>query len=71
MLAFNSLKTESEESEHKAFMNLLKNHFGIFRNTTGHAPKIKWPIDKETALDCLTLASLLHKMLDKSVRTSH
>lgn len=68
-LAVNSLKTESEESEHKGFANLLKGMFGMFRNTTGHAPKIKWPIDEETALDCLTLASLLHKTLDKSIRT--
>lgn len=70
-LAFNTLTTESEESEHKGFANLLKGLFGMFRNTTGHAPKIKWPIDEETALDCLALASLLHKTLDKSFRTPY
>jgi uncharacterized protein (TIGR02391 family) len=70
-LAFNSLANESEESEHKGFANLLKGMFGMFRNTTGHAPKIKWLITEETALDCLTLASLLHKTLDKAFRTPY
>jgi uncharacterized protein (TIGR02391 family) len=70
-LALNALSNESEESEHKGFANLLKGMFGMFRNTTGHAPKIKWPIEEETALDCLTLASLLHKTLDRSIRTPY
>lgn len=68
-LAFNTLRTESEESEHKGFSNLLRGLFGMFRNTTAHTPKIKWVIDEETALDCLSLASLLHKTLDKCIRT--
>jgi uncharacterized protein (TIGR02391 family) len=70
-LAINTLNTESEESEHKGFSNLLKGLFGMFRNTTGHAPKITWPMDEETALDCLTLASLLHKTLDRSIKTQY
>ncbi|MGN8037834.1 TIGR02391 family protein [Chitinophaga sp. 22321] len=70
-LAINSLRTESEESEHKGFANLLKGMFGMFRNTTGHAPRIRWEIDEETALDCLTLASLLHKKLDNCIRTPY
>lgn len=69
LLAFNTLRTESEQSEHKGFANLLKGTFGMFRNTTAHVPKIKWAIDEETALDCLALASLLHKTLDKCVKT--
>ncbi len=39
-LALNTLQTESEHSEQKGFMNLLKGLFGAFRNTTAHAPKI-------------------------------
>jgi uncharacterized protein (TIGR02391 family) len=65
LLSFNSLKTESEESEHKGFSNLIKGMFGMFRNTTAHAPKIQWSIDEHDALDCLTLASLIHRKLDK------
>lgn len=68
-LAFNTLTTESEESEHKGFMHLIKGLFGMFRNTTAHAPKIKWKINEQDALDSLTLASMLHRTLDKCVKT--
>lgn len=68
-LAFNTLTTESEESEHKGLMNLIKGLFGMFRNTTAHAPKIKWTINEQDALDSLTLASMLHRTLDKCVQT--
>lgn len=70
-LAFNSLQSESEESEHKGFINLVKGLFGMFRNTTAHAPKIKWIINEQDALDCLTLASMLHRVLDKCFRTGY
>jgi uncharacterized protein (TIGR02391 family) len=70
-LAFNTLMTESEESEHKGFMHLIKGLFGMFRNTTAHAPKIKWTIHEQDALDSLTLASMLHRTLDKCVKTGH
>lgn len=66
-LALNSLQTESEKSEQKGFMNLLKGLFGTFRNTTAHAPKITWPIDKQDALDILSLVSLVHRRIDTSV----
>lgn len=69
IIAFNSLSTESEESEHKGFMHLIKGLFGMFRNTTAHVPKIKWTINEQDALDSLTLASMLHRTLDKCVRT--
>jgi uncharacterized protein (TIGR02391 family) len=69
-LAFNTLQTESEQSEHKGFSNLLKGMFGMFRNVTAHSPKIKWTINEEDAMDSLTLASFLHRKLDKCVPTS-
>lgn len=69
MLAFNTLQTHAERSEHTGIMNLLKGLFGTFRNTTAHAPKIKWKIDQQDALDILSLASLLHRRLDQCVRT--
>lgn len=65
-LALNKLTTESEESEQKGFMNLLKGVFGTFRNTTAHAPKIRWNIDQQDALDTLSMISLIHRKLDKA-----
>ena len=59
----------TERSEHTGLMNLLKGLFGTFRNTTAHAPKIKWVINEQDAVDMLTFTSLLHRRLDKCVRT--
>lgn len=68
-LAINTLQKETDLSEHKGFANLLKGFFGMFRNTTAHAPKIKWEIQEADALDILTLASFLHRKLDNSYLT--
>lgn len=70
ILAFNSLQTETERSEQKGLLMLFKGMFGTFRNVTAHAPKITWDIDETDALDLLTLASFLHRRLDRSVRAS-
>ncbi len=67
-LALSSLQTESQQSEQKGFMNLLKGLFGTFRNTTAHAPKITWKIDEQDALDILSLISLVHRRLDSATR---
>lgn len=69
ILAFNSLQTETEQSEHRGLANLIRGMFGTFRNTTAHAPKITWKIDEQDALDLLSIASLLHRRLDTAVNT--
>lgn len=68
VLAINTLRTETEESEHKGFANLLKGVFGTFRNVTAHAPKIHWTIEEQDALDLLTMVSYLHRRLDRAVK---
>jgi uncharacterized protein (TIGR02391 family) len=68
-LAFNSLVSDSERSEHTGLMNLIKGLFGAFRNTTAHAPKIHWKITEQDALDILTTVSLIHRRLDSAIRT--
>lgn len=69
LLAFNTLRTETERSEHTGFMNLLKGLFGTFRNTLAHTPKIKWAINEQDAIDMLIFASFIHRKLDSCVRT--
>lgn len=69
LLAFNTLRTESEESEHSGLMNLIKGMFGAFRNPTAHAAKVSWQVTEDDALDLLVLASMLHRRLDRAVRT--
>lgn len=69
VLAFNALSTDSEKSEHKGLMNLMKGFFGTFRNPTAHAPRIVWKLTEQDALDMMTVASLLHRRLDEAVKT--
>jgi len=69
VLAFSSLSTDSELSEHKGLTNLMKGFFGTFRNPTAHAPRIAWMITEQDALDMMTMASLLHRRLDNAIKT--
>ncbi|MDA8216291.1 MAG: TIGR02391 family protein [Dehalococcoidales bacterium] len=68
ILAINSLRSETEQSEQKGFANLLKGLFGTYRNVTAHAPKAVWPIGEQDALDLLSLVSYVHRRLDAAVR---
>ena len=69
LLAFNSLQTKNEQTEHTGLMNLLKGTMGTFRNPTAHAPKISWAVNESDALEALTLLSMLHRRLDTAVLT--
>ena len=66
LLAINSLSTESQRSEQRGFVNLVKGTFGMFRNTTAHEARILWAMDKADAEDLLSLASLIHRRLDSA-----
>ncbi len=68
VLAFNTLQTETERSEHKGFAALLKGCFAAVRNPLAHEPKILWE-GEEDAADYLSLISLLHRKLDDCVPT--
>mgnify|MGYP000897815294 CR=1 FL=1 len=64
LITINDLSSETKESEHKGFANLIKGVFGMFRNTTAHAPKIIWEINEYDALDILSTISLIHRRLN-------
>ena len=68
ILAINTLRTETERSEHKGFAALLKGCFAAVRNPLAHEPKILWD-GVDDAADYLTLISLLHRKLDDCVLT--
>ena len=63
ILAFNTLQTDTEKSEHKGFAALLKGCFAAARNPLAHEPKILWD-GEDDAADYLSLISLLHRKLD-------
>lgn len=66
VLAINSLRTETEKSEHKGFAQLLAGCFAAVRNPLAHEPKILWR-GEEDAADYFSLISLLHRKLDQCV----
>jgi uncharacterized protein (TIGR02391 family) len=66
LLVINPFTTESEKSEQRGFANLVKGMFGMFRNTTAHAPKINWVVNKDDAEEVFTLLSLVHKRIDNA-----
>jgi len=68
VLAINTLRTETEKTEHKGFAALLKGCFAAVRNPLAHEPKILWE-GEDDAADYLSLISLLHRKLDDSVLT--
>lgn len=68
ILAINSLRTETERSEHKGFALLLKGCFAAVRNPLAHEPKILWQ-GEDDAADYLSLISLLHRKLDECTIT--
>jgi len=65
-IKINDLSSQTEKSEQKGFANLLKGIFGMFRNTTAHAPKTTWEINELDALDILSTISLVHRKLENS-----
>jgi uncharacterized protein (TIGR02391 family) len=66
MIAINLLQTESEKSEQRGFANLVRGMVGMFRNTTAHAPRIGWAMNRDDAEDLFSLVSLIHRRLDSA-----
>ena len=69
LLAMNTLRTETEKSEHRGLAALLRGCFGAIRNPLAHGPKILWD-GEDDAADYLSLISLLHRKLDDCVPTN-
>lgn len=70
ILAINSLATETDRGEQRGFISLLVGLFGTVRNPLAHSPKTEWPMSEQDALDVLTLASLIHRKLDRARSTA-
>ena len=69
ILALNTLQTQTERDEQSGLMSLLKGCASACRNPIAHEPRVLWAGSDEDALDSLVLISLLHKKLDRCVRT--
>jgi len=66
IVAFNDLSTGWERSEQTGLATLLKGLFSTYRNPAAHTPKVLWATSREEALDMMSLASMLHRRLDKA-----
>lgn len=71
MLAFNTLQTPSEESEHKGFANFCKGFFSMYRNPKAHNPKIKEDTQLAQMTEVLVIATIIQNKLDNTYRTGY
>lgn len=68
ILALNTLRSISEQSEQRGTMHVMKGIFAVFRNPTAHELKARWAVDEQEALDLLTMVSVVHRRLEGAVR---
>jgi uncharacterized protein (TIGR02391 family) len=68
LIAFNSLRTETERSQHLGFVSLLQGCVALARNPPAPTPRILSDT-VEDAGDYLALISFLHRKLDSAIRT--
>ena len=66
-LAFNTLQSEREVSEHLAVLNLIKGLLHTFNDPAN--PRPTWAMHEADAIDLLTMISMLHRKLDQAVMT--
>jgi uncharacterized protein (TIGR02391 family) len=66
-LKINFHSSKSEKDEQTGFGQLVKGIFGMFSNPTAHEGRIYWNMTKEDAEDLLSIVSLIHRRLDKSI----
>ena len=67
VLAINALATDTDKGA-AGFANLLMGLFGTIRNPLARDPKGEWDMSEQDALDILTMASLIHRKLDRARR---
>lgn len=63
-IAYNSLRTASEQNQQNGLKEMLCGVIHMVRNVTAHELRIHWDINEKDAVDILTQISYLHKMLD-------
>ena len=64
LVQINKLSTDSEQSEHRGFKNLLTGIHGHYRNLRAHSTRLGSVEDKQDFLDTFALFSYVHRRLD-------
>ena len=63
-IAYNSLRTSSEQNQQNGLKEMLCGVIHMVRNVTAHELRIHWDVNEKDAVDILTQISYLHKLLD-------
>ena len=71
IMAFNTLRTPSEESEHKGFSNFIKVFFSMYRNPKAHTPRMTEDTQLSAMIEVLVVASIIHNKLDITYKTGY
>ncbi|HTF20887.1 MAG TPA: TIGR02391 family protein [Chryseolinea sp.] len=71
MLAFNTLQTPTDESEHKGFGNFCKGFFSMYRNPKAHNPKMFEETQLTEMTEVLVVATIVHNRLDSTFKTGY
>jgi uncharacterized protein (TIGR02391 family) len=67
VIRINDLITESDKSEQRGFLNLLKGIHGLYRNPLAHAAKIDRKVSDDELLEAFTTISMVHRRLDTAL----
>lgn len=71
MLAFNTLQSPSDESEHKGFGNFCKGFFSMYRNPKAHNPRILEDTQLTQMTEVLVIATIIQNKLDSTFKTGY
>lgn len=63
-VAINAFRTDSEKSEHRGFVDLLKGIHGHYRNPRAHNARLGSSEGQQDLLDAFSLFSYVHRRLD-------
>lgn len=66
-LKLNRQSTETERNEQEGLMHLCMGLMRAIRNPESHEPKLDWDLNREDALDILSLLSFLYRQIDKTI----
>ena len=67
-IAYNSLRTSSEQNQQNGLKEMLCGVIHMVRNVTAHELRIHWDVNEKDAVDILTQISYLHKLLDMCIK---
>lgn len=71
MLAFNTLQTSSDISEHTGFGNFIKGFFSMYRNPKAHDPKLLEDTQLTEMTEVLVVATIIQNKLDVTYKTGY